>query len=353
MPNPQIAWFATLWLTLIGIVSFSANVQAADPGAGGTGDAAWTALFNGRNLDGWTVKCRPQDHDKVGYWKVEDGTITAETPPGSDHHYIWLLTDKEFGDFELRLKVQTFAETTGNSGVQVRSRYDDKEGWLDGPQVDINPPGPWRCGFVYDETRGAQVWLWPDVGRPANAKPEHAPQGWKWQHADGKDVWNEMHIICRGPHIKTIVNGVPIADYDGRERLTDESHRTRNVGLQGHIGLQIHPGKQLTIRFKDIEVRPLPAADVAPGDKTKENDMAKSLIEGVKALRAGDWDRAHQIAQDDASRRGSWLHGVVHIVEGDESNARYWYRQAGREFPGRDAVESELDALLEELQPGD
>lgn len=65
-----------------------------------------------------------------------DGTIAAETPPGSKHHYIWLLTEKEYGDFALRLKVQTYGKTTGNSGIQVRSRYDDEAGWLDGPQVD-------------------------------------------------------------------------------------------------------------------------------------------------------------------------------------------------------------------------
>jgi peptidoglycan/xylan/chitin deacetylase (PgdA/CDA1 family) len=115
---------------------------------GNADDTGWTNLFNGRNLDGWVVKCLPKDNDKRGYWKVVDGTITAETPPNSKHNYIWLLTEKEYDDFELRMKVQTHASSTGNSGIQVRSRYDDKAGWLDGPQVDINPPGPWRCGFI-------------------------------------------------------------------------------------------------------------------------------------------------------------------------------------------------------------
>jgi len=223
----------------------------------GHDDDVWTSLFNGRNLDGWFINCRPEDEAKTGYWKVVDGTITAETPPGSKHNYIWLLTDEEYGDFELRLKVQTYASTTGNSGIQVRSRYDDKAGWLDGPQVDIHPPGPWRSGFIYDETRGAQVWLWPDVGRPANAKPEHTPKGWKWFHADDEDVWNEVHVLCKGTRIKTVINGMTIADYDGAERLDDEAHRLRNVGMKGHIGLQIHPGHELLIRFKDIEVREL------------------------------------------------------------------------------------------------
>ena len=209
-------------------------------------DSPWINLFNGRSLDGWVVKCRPEDRDKIGYWKAVNGTITAETPPGSKHNYIWLLTEKEFGDFELRLKVQTYSTTPGNSGVQVRSRYDDAAAYLDdAPQVDINPPGTWRCGFIYDETREARVWLWPDVGKPANAKPEHAPKDMQWFHADNQDAWNDVCIVCQGTKIKTIVNGVTVADYDGKGRLDDEAHRSHNVGMKGHIGLQIHPGKEL------------------------------------------------------------------------------------------------------------
>jgi len=152
-------------------------------------------------------------------------------------------------------KYTTYGKTTGNSGIQVRSRYDDVAGCLDGPQVDIHPPAPWRCGFIYDETREARIWLWPDVGSPANAKPSHAPKGWKWFHADGKDVWNEVYIVCRGTRIKSVINGVTIADYDGAGRLNDEAHRSHNVGMKGHIGLQIHPGGELLIRFKNIKVR--------------------------------------------------------------------------------------------------
>ncbi len=242
---------ASLGIVLVVSLAYSATGGESLP------RPSWQPLFDGKSLDGWVVKSRPQDRDKHGYWSVVDGTITAETPAGSRHHYIWLLTKREFDNFELRLKVQTCSSTTGNSGVQIRSRYDDEEGWLDGPQVDIHPPGPWRCGFIYDETREAKVWLWPDVGRPANAKPEHAPTGWNWRHADTEDAWNEMRIICRDTHIKTIVNGVTVADYDGSGRLDDTAHRKHDVGLKGHIGLQIHPGKVLLIRFKDIEIRPI------------------------------------------------------------------------------------------------
>ena len=216
----------------------------------------WVGLFDGKSLDGWIVKCRPKDRDKQ-YWKVDKGAITAEVPPGSDHHYIWLLTEDEYDDFELRLKVQTYSDSKGNSGVQVRSRYDDSASWLDGPQVDINPPAPWRNGFIYDETREAKIWISPIVGKPSVAKPEHAPKGWTWVHADEQGAWNDVRILCQGTRIKTTVNGVTVTDYDGKGHLDDENHRRHNVGLKGHIGLQIHPGGPLRIRFKDIRLRPL------------------------------------------------------------------------------------------------
>ena len=230
-------------------------VPAAEPAVAGK-PAEWVSLFDGKTLNGWTVKCRKKDKDKH-YWDVEKGAITARTPRGSRHDYIWLLTEKEYGDFELKLRVQTFSSTTGNSGIQVRSRYDDAAGWLDGPQVDIHPQGTWRCGFIYDETREAKIWLWPDVGKSGNAKPSHAPAGRKWSHADDADAWNDVFILCKGTRIKTVINGVTVADYDGSGRLDDPAHRKHNVGLKGHVGLQIHPGGVLHIRFEDIRIREL------------------------------------------------------------------------------------------------
>jgi hypothetical protein len=44
----------------------------------------------------------------------------------------------------------------------------------------------------------------------------------------------------------------------------------------------------------------------------------------------GDWDRAHRIVQDESGRDAAWVHAYLHRVEGDLSNAAYWYRQAGQ-----------------------
>ena len=65
---------------------------------------------------------------------------------------------------------------------------------------------------------------------------------------------------------------------------------------------------------------------------------------------AGAWQEAHEIVQDENSALAAWLHGIVHILEGDLDNARYWYRKAGRVFPGRDAVQEELAAARRTVQ---
>jgi hypothetical protein len=63
----------------------------------------------------------------------------------------------------------------------------------------------------------------------------------------------------------------------------------------------------------------------------------------------GDWDRAHETAQDIEDKTGSWVHAYLHRKEGDEGNARYWYHRAGV-TPASGPLETEwrviVDALL-------
>ena len=46
--------------------------------------------------------------------------------------------------------------------------------------------------------------------------------------------------------------------------------------------------------------------------------------------RAGNWETSHDIAQDIDTKFGSWIHAHLHLIEGDLSNASYWYARAGR-----------------------
>jgi hypothetical protein len=77
---------------------------------------------------------------------------------------------------------------------------------------------------------------------------------------------------------------------------------------------------------------------------------AEPLRRAADLLAEGDWRAAHTIVQDDDSPLAAWMHGIVHLIEGDVSNARYWYGQAGRPFPANRDVRAEIDAARAEAR---
>ena len=74
------------------------------------------------------------------------------------------------------------------------------------------------------------------------------------------------------------------------------------------------------------------------------------LSRAVELLAAGQWQPAHEIVQKDTSPLAAWLHGIVHILEGDLKNAQGWYRRADRAFPGAEAVQSEIAAARQAVE---
>jgi len=62
----------------------------------------------------------------------------------------------------------------------------------------------------------------------------------------------------------------------------------------------------------------------------------------------GEWDKAHELAQEDNGPSGDWVHAYLHRKEGDTSNARYWYVRAGKPvYSG--SLEEEWTAISEAL----
>ncbi|XAM00989.1 DUF1080 domain-containing protein [Phycisphaeraceae bacterium D3-23] len=262
MRNHPLLAAVTCLLLLPGCAAANADDAVADETT--TAESEWTALFDGESLDGWAVRCLPGDVDKV-FWSVEDGELVANSMERGDHGYIWLIHEQELTDFELRLKFKADRDSPGNSGIQIRSRWDpdDGEGWLNGPQIDLHPPAPFRTGFIYDETRGHQRWIHPSLPdwniRRAQAFPPDGayPEGWRFAYDgdDTFDVWNTLVIRCVGTQITTTLNGLTISDYDGEGVLDDEHHEAADCGMAGQIALQLHANDELHLRFKDIEVR--------------------------------------------------------------------------------------------------
>ena|SRR5690349_14672814 len=75
-----------------------------------------------------------------------------------------------------------------------------------------------------------------------------------------------------------------------------------------------------------------------------------ALNTAIRHLKNGDWEKAHAVVQNDSSHMGCWAHGIVHMLEGDIGNARYWYRRAGRPFPRERDASAEIDALVAEMK---
>lgn len=76
-------------------------------------------------------------------------------------------------------------------------------------------------------------------------------------------------------------------------------------------------------------------------------ETSSPLARAMQLLEAGQWQPAHEIVQKEDSPLAAWLHGIVHVLEGDLENAQGWYKRADRAFPGGDAVQSEIVAARE------
>jgi len=71
------------------------------------------------------------------------------------------------------------------------------------------------------------------------------------------------------------------------------------------------------------------------------------LKQAVKLALAGDWDGAHKIVQEYSDSNANWIHAVLHKIEGDVWNSRYWYaRTAGRHYEDFDNALDELGVIL-------
>lgn len=72
------------------------------------------------------------------------------------------------------------------------------------------------------------------------------------------------------------------------------------------------------------------------------------LLQAMWYEAKGDWEMAHTLAQDVHTTDGSWIHAYLHRVEGDNSNAQYWYHRANRKMSKKPLTE-EWDDIVREL----
>lgn len=174
-------------------------------------------LFNGQNLDGWTIYGTEK-------WYVEEGLLICESGPDAEYGY--LGTDKDYKNFILDLDFKQ--EADGNSGVFIRSNVEGTtvSGW----QVEVAPPGAFTGGIY--ESYGRE-WLI----KPTADKDEALKFG----------DWNHMKIQVEGKVVTSWINGVEMV-----------SLKDRRIGKgEGAILLQIHSGGGIKVKWKNIEIEEL------------------------------------------------------------------------------------------------
>jgi hypothetical protein len=175
------------------------------------------SLFNGKNLDGWTLH-------GTELWYVEDGLLICESGP--EKAYGYLSTNKYYDDFELTLEFKQ--EANGNSGVFIRSTVEGTK--VSGWQVEVAPPGNDTGGVYESYGRG---WLI----RPSKEKDKALKMG----------EWNTMRIRVKGDRIKSWLNGTSMI-----------SLKDKKIGQgKGGIALQIHDGGGIKVRWRNLVVTPL------------------------------------------------------------------------------------------------
>lgn len=197
-------------------------------GTASAGTVDPTQLFDGTSFAGW-------NGDTQNTWRIEAGALVAGSPDKAACRNEFLVTDREFENFELQLDYRMECTAGCNAGVQFRSQRVPNHHEVSGYQADI---APGITAGLYDESRRNKMLAVPPKDLQEKAL------------ALAKEGWNEYTIRAEGRRIRLSINGVPLLDY---------TEPDETIPLKGLIALQIHGGLKGTIRYRNLRITELPA----------------------------------------------------------------------------------------------
>lgn len=185
-------------------------------GFGQTTEPQMETIFEGDNLDYWEV---PENNI---WWTTDEGTLWAKSDPEKKGSILW--TKKKYKDFVVQLDFK-FGEGTVDSGIFMRG--DDEKN----AQIQIGESG--------------------SLKRDMTASPYVPKQGYPAEAEGIKDLlkmkeWNTIKAMAIGTTYKVWLNGTEVMNYT----LDD-------ANLEGPIGIQLHPNREMSIQFRDISVAEL------------------------------------------------------------------------------------------------
>lgn len=202
----------------VSLVLFTAPCPAGETPKG------FTSLFNGTDLAGWKAT------GKKEAWEADKGAILCKGGGGG-----WLLTEKEFGDFELRLQYKM--PKAGNSGVALRSPLEGDPAYA-GLEIqlidDVGWPGKladWqRTGSIYNVAPAKKI--------------NNRPVG----------EWNHLRIVCQGRKVLIEQNDEVLVDANLDDFKADFKRHPGLLREKGHVGFQSY---NVRVEFRNIFVREL------------------------------------------------------------------------------------------------
>nr|WP_048097562.1 hypothetical protein [Candidatus Nitrosopumilus salaria] len=75
------------------------------------------------------------------------------------------------------------------------------------------------------------------------------------------------------------------------------------------------------------------------------------LIEATQLALDSEWDASHKIVQEFSDHYANWIHAVLHKIEGDEWNSKYWYQRTnGQQYENYPDPEDELRIIKNQLE---
>jgi hypothetical protein len=220
----------------------------------------FSPLFNGKDLAGWKVPAGDN-----GHWKVVDGVIDydAESEASGEKS---LFTDREFGDYVLRLEWRIKGTPYVNPGVPIILSNGSHKKDADGKEIRLSVPDSDSGVYMRGSSKAqVNIWCWP-VGsgevygyRTDNKMPPEVRAGVTPKRNADRDIgaWNTFEITMRGDRLTVVLNGDEVIS---RAQLP-------GIPARGPIGLQHHGAKKggvwtsppSLVQFRNIAIKELTA----------------------------------------------------------------------------------------------
>jgi hypothetical protein len=202
--------------TIARLIVFALALVACASATNANRSDDWIALFDGRTLNGWRASENPAT------FSVANGEIVVHGPR-AHLFYDGPVMHHEFKDFELKADVMT--KPSANSGIFIRTTYQDTDWPSKGYEVQVNNShSDWR--------RTGSLYAVQDV-----------------REAGRDNEWFTMHVIVRGRRVQIMVDDRQVVDY-----TEPDGSPTRLTG--GTIALQGHdPGSE--VHYRNVMIRPL------------------------------------------------------------------------------------------------